>query len=111
LILKGTTIFLNLSSVLKDEQVWERPYQFYPKHFLDENGKFIKREAFMPFSAGRRVCLGEKLARMELFLFFTTLMQQFTFEIPSKKPRPRDDPIYAFTLSPHPYEICAVPRV
>ncbi|XP_072276316.1 cytochrome P450 2D15-like [Pyxicephalus adspersus] len=108
---KGTTIFLNLSSVLKDELVWEKPYQFYPKHFLDDDGKFVKREAFMPFSAGRRVCLGEKLARMELFLFFITLMQQFTFEIPSKQPRPRDDPIYAFTLSPHPYEILAVPRV
>ncbi|XP_068109282.1 cytochrome P450 2D17-like [Hyperolius riggenbachi] len=108
---KGITIFINLSSVLKDEQVWEKPHQFYPKHFLDDNGKFVKREAFIPFSAGRRVCLGEKLARMELFLFFTILLQQFTFEIPSKQPRPRDDPIYAFTLSPHPYQMCAVPRV
>ncbi|XP_068098769.1 cytochrome P450 2D6-like isoform X2 [Hyperolius riggenbachi] len=108
---KGTTIITNLSSVLNDEQVWEKPYQFYPKHFLDENGKFVKQEAFMAFSAGRRNCVGEQLARMELFLFFTTLLQQFTFEIPKKQPRPRDDPVYAFTHSPHPYEICAVPRM
>lgn len=51
-LLKGTTIITNLSSVLKDEQVWEKPYQFYPKHFLDEDGKFVKKEAFIPFSAG-----------------------------------------------------------
>ncbi|XP_075038962.1 cytochrome P450 2D15-like [Mixophyes fleayi] len=108
---KGTTIITNLSSVLKDKQAWEKPLQFYPNHFLDENGKFVKREAFMPFSAGRRVCVGEQLARMELFLFFTTLLQQFSFEIPRDQPRPREDPLYAFTLSPHPYDLCAVARV
>ncbi|KAM4722835.1 uncharacterized protein WCC33_009006 [Rhinophrynus dorsalis] len=107
---KGTTIITNLSSVLKDERVWEKPLQFYPEHFLDEGGKFVKREAFMAFSAGRRACLGEKLARMELFLFFTALMQRFMFEIPSDQPRPREDPLYAFTLSPYPYEMCAVVR-
>ncbi|XP_056379789.1 cytochrome P450 2D15-like [Hyla sarda] len=110
IIPKGTTIITNLSSVLKDQQVWEKPFQFYPKHFLDENGKFVKREAFMPFSAGRRACLGEQLARMELFLFFTTLLQQLTFEIPNDQPRPREDPLYALTLSPHPYNIRVVAR-
>ncbi|XP_069823406.1 cytochrome P450 2D6-like [Dendropsophus ebraccatus] len=107
---KGTTVLINLSSVLKDQQIWEKPFQFYPKHFLDENGKFVKREAFMPFSAGRRACLGEQLARMELFLFFTTLLQQFTFEIPSDQPRPREEPVYALTLSPQPYNIRAITR-
>lgn len=108
---KGTTIFTNISSVLKDEQVWEKPYQFYPNHFLDENGKFVKQEAFIPFSAGRRACLGEQLARMELFLFFTTLLQQFTFEIPNNQPRPRDDPTYALLHHPHAYKICAISRI
>ncbi|XP_029442559.1 cytochrome P450 2D17-like [Rhinatrema bivittatum] len=104
---KGMTIFINLSSVLKDETYWEEPHRFYPEHFLDAEGQFVKREAFMPFSAGRRVCLGEQLARMELFIFFTTLMQCFTFLVPENQPRPREDPVYAFMYSPHPYEICA----
>ncbi|XP_073442748.1 cytochrome P450 2D15-like isoform X1 [Dendrobates tinctorius] len=111
LIPKGTTIIINLSSVLKDHKFWEKPLQFYPKHFLDENGKFVKREAFIPFSAGRRVCLAEQLARMELFLLFTTLLQQLTFEIPSDQPRPREDPFYAFTQKPNPYSIRVVARV
>ncbi|XP_069593143.1 cytochrome P450 2D14-like [Ranitomeya imitator] len=111
LIPKGTTIIINLSSVLKDPEVWKKPLQFYPKHFLDENGKFIKQAAFIPFSAGRRGCLAEQLARMELFLLFTTLLQQLTFEIPSDQARPREDPFYAFTQKPHPYNIHIVARV
>ncbi|NWY63942.1 CP2D6 protein, partial [Erithacus rubecula] len=74
---QGTTIITNLSSVLKDETVWKKPNEFYPEHFLDAKGQFVKPEAFLPFSAGRRACPGEQLARMELFLFFTTLLQKF----------------------------------
>ncbi|XP_069087574.1 cytochrome P450 2D15-like isoform X2 [Pleurodeles waltl] len=48
---KGTTVMTNLSSVLKDETVWEKPHQFYPEHFLDSDGNFVKNEAFLPFSA------------------------------------------------------------
>uniref|UniRef100_A0A8C6VCA5 Uncharacterized protein n=1 Tax=Naja naja TaxID=35670 RepID=A0A8C6VCA5_NAJNA len=80
---KGMYIIPLLSSVLHDESQWEKPHEFYPEHFLDSEGKFVKRDAFMPFSAGRRVCAGENLARMELFLFFASLLQRFTFQPPS----------------------------
>ncbi|NWV20648.1 CP2DH protein, partial [Origma solitaria] len=107
---KGTTVITNLSSVLKDETVWEKPNEFYPEHFLDANGQFVKPEAFLPFSAGRRACPGEQLAKMELFLFFTTLLQKFTFVLPEDQPRPREDAHFALTNSPHPYQLQALPR-
>ncbi|XP_004380037.1 cytochrome P450 2D17-like isoform X3 [Trichechus manatus latirostris] len=107
---KGTTLILNLSSVLKDEAVWEKPFRFHPEHFLDAQGRFVKPEAFMPFSAGRRSCLGEPLARMELFLFFTCLLQRFSFSVPPGQPRPSDHGVYAFLVTPFPYQLCAVPR-
>ncbi|XP_069087567.1 cytochrome P450 2D15-like [Pleurodeles waltl] len=107
---KGTTLMFNLSSVLKDESIWARPYQFYPEHFLDADGQFIKREAFLPFSAGRRVCLGEQLARMELFLFFTTFLQQFTFFIPRDQPRPTEETLMGTIRAPMPYQLCAEVR-
>uniref|UniRef100_A0A8C2ZNI9 Cytochrome P450 2K1-like n=1 Tax=Cyclopterus lumpus TaxID=8103 RepID=A0A8C2ZNI9_CYCLU len=51
-IKKGTTVIPLLSSVLHDESEWEEPHSFHPAHFLDKDGKFFKRDAFMPFSAG-----------------------------------------------------------
>ncbi|XP_032998574.1 cytochrome P450 2K6-like isoform X1 [Lacerta agilis] len=54
---KGTHIMPLLTSVLHDESQWEKPYQFYPEHFLDSEGKFRKREAFLPFSAGNLFCV------------------------------------------------------
>ncbi|XP_078496972.1 cytochrome P450 2D15-like isoform X3 [Lissotriton helveticus] len=107
---KGTTLMFNMTSVLKDESIWARPYQFYPEHFLDDDGQFIKREAFLPFSAGRRVCLGEQLARMELFLFFTTFLQQFTFFIPRDQPRPKEERLQGGISAPKPYQLCAEVR-
>ncbi|XP_031214087.1 cytochrome P450 2D26 isoform X2 [Mastomys coucha] len=110
LIPKGTTLIPNLSSVLKDETVWEKPLRFHPEHFLDAQGHFVKHEAFMPFSAGRRSCLGEPLARMELFLFFTCLLQRFSFSVPAGQPRPSDRGIYSLPVTPEPYQLCSVVR-
>nr|XP_056701771.1 cytochrome P450 2D14-like [Euleptes europaea] len=107
---KETVILNHLSSLLKDETMWEKPHQFYPEHFLDANGQFVKREAFLPFSTGRHSCPGEPLVRMELFIFFTSLLQRFTFCIPENHPRPKEDRVFALTVAPPPFDICAIPR-
>ncbi|XP_032068735.1 cytochrome P450 2K4-like isoform X4 [Thamnophis elegans] len=109
---KGTHIVPLLTSVLRDESQWEKPYEFYPEHFLDSEGKFVKRDAFMPFSAGRRICLGETLAKMELFLFFTSLLQRFTLQPPPGISKEDLDltPAIGFTAPPMPYKLCALPR-
>lgn len=44
----------NLTSVLFDKNEWKTPETFNPEHFLDAEGKFVRREAFLPFSAGIR---------------------------------------------------------
>ncbi|XP_061575863.1 cytochrome P450 2F3-like [Cololabis saira] len=108
---KGTQIIPLLHSVLKEEKQWSTPMSFNPQHFLDQNGNFKKNPAFMPFSAGKRSCVGESLARMELFIFFVTLLQDFTFSSP-KGPDSIDlNPEYSsFANIPRRYDLIATPR-
>uniref|UniRef100_A0A3Q1FYC2 Cytochrome P450 2J6-like n=1 Tax=Acanthochromis polyacanthus TaxID=80966 RepID=A0A3Q1FYC2_9TELE len=76
---------------------------------LTSEGKFVKPAAFIPFSAGKRLCPGESLAKMELFLFFTCFMQHFNFSMPAGV-KPVTDFLFGITLSPKEYEICATSR-
>ncbi|KAM4548805.1 cytochrome P450 2J4-like [Odontesthes bonariensis] len=106
---KGTMILPTLHSVLHDKSMWETPHTFNPQHFLDQDGKFRRREAFIPFSAGKRACLGEQLARMELFLFFTSLLQRFSFSAPAGE-QPSLEFKLGATHCPKPFRLCALPR-
>lgn len=108
---QGTIILPLLHSVLRDEEHWEKPWTFNPKHFLDPNGNFKKNPAFMPFSAGKRSCVGESLARMELFVFLVSLLQHFTFTTPGGPESVDITPeISGFANLPHKYQLIATPR-
>uniref|UniRef100_A0A3Q0SAT5 Cytochrome P450, family 2, subfamily X, polypeptide 9 n=1 Tax=Amphilophus citrinellus TaxID=61819 RepID=A0A3Q0SAT5_AMPCI len=100
---KGTLIIENLTSVLNEEGQWKFPHEFNPENFLNDQGEFVKPEAFMPFSAGPRVCLGEGLARMELFLMMVTLLRKFKFIWPEEAGEPDFTQVYGITMSPKPY--------
>ncbi|XP_053565542.1 cytochrome P450 2K6-like [Bombina bombina] len=107
---KGTNVLLMLASALKDKDYFEKPDEFYPQHFLDSEGNFVKNNAFIPFSAGRRACVGENFAKMEIFLFFTRLLQKFTFQLPPGVSDVDFSPALGLTRGPKPYFMCAVPR-
>ncbi len=63
-----------LASVLWDESEWESPHTFNPAHFLDMDGKFIKRDAFMVFSAGQQAQLSFLSMPTEPFPFTQSLL-------------------------------------
>ncbi|CAM5172599.1 unnamed protein product [Eretmochelys imbricata] len=108
---QGTAVFPILHSVLHDPMHFDDPETFDPGHFLDKAGRFQKNVAFMAFSAGKRVCPGEGLARMELFLFFTSILQSFALSSPA---RPQDLDItpeyHGFSKVPRRYQLRLVPR-
>ncbi|KAI8484952.1 hypothetical protein Bbelb_373590 [Branchiostoma belcheri] len=103
-------VMINLYSLHMDPAYWPHPDRFDPGRFLDAEGNVVnKPESFMPFSGGRRVCLGEQQARMELFLFFSTLLQSFTFRPPEDAPPPTTEGVFGLTMKPHPFKLCAIP--
>nr|XP_044609669.1 cytochrome P450 2C42-like isoform X1 [Equus asinus] len=110
LIPNGTTILTSLTSVLHDDKEFPNPGVFDPGHFLDESGNFKKSDYFMAFSAGKRMCVGEGLARMELFLFLTIILQKFTLK---SVVEPKDINITpatsGLTSLPPSYQICFIP--
>ncbi|NWH78870.1 CP2J6 protein, partial [Piaya cayana] len=107
---KNTMIFSNIDSVLSDPGKWETPDRFNPGHFLDKDGNFVNREAFLPFSIGHRVCMGELLARMELFIVFSTLLQAFTFTLPEGVREVNTKFVFGGTMKPPPYQLRAIAR-
>ncbi|XP_029372583.1 cytochrome P450 2Y3 [Echeneis naucrates] len=108
---KNTMIIPLLHSVLKEETQWADPWSFNPQHFLDQNGNFKKNPAFLPFSAGKRACVGESLARMELFIFVTSLMQHFTISSAEGLDSINLKPEFSsFANVPRRFQILATPR-
>ncbi|XP_059161800.1 cytochrome P450 2D14-like [Physella acuta] len=108
---KGTYIYPNLSSVLHDPNIWGQDVlTFNPQRFLDEDGKLRTREEFVPFSMGRRMCLGEALANMQLFLYLATLLQKFQFLPVDAASPPSMEDVFGFSASPMPYEVRIVER-
>ncbi|CAB3398649.1 unnamed protein product [Caenorhabditis bovis] len=75
-IKKGTGVIAQISAVMLDENVFLDPFTFNPDRFI-ENGKLKRIDELIPFSIGKRQCLGEGLARMELFLFLANIFNQF----------------------------------
>ncbi|XP_063817098.1 cytochrome P450 2F2-like [Pseudophryne corroboree] len=103
---KDTQIITFLHSALYDKKYWDKPDQFNPNHFLDENGKFVKNEAHIPFGAGKRSCIGEALAKTEIFIFFVSFLQKFNLKFPPGENGPIGL-IEGGTRDPKPFNMCA----
>ncbi|RXN32736.1 cytochrome P450 2F2-like protein [Labeo rohita] len=99
---KGTIIIPYLSSALREESQWKFPHEFNPQNFLNDKGQFVKPDAFMPFSVGPRMCLGENLARMELFLILVTVLRRFRLVWPEDAGEPDFKLTFGGTQIRHP---------
>ena len=103
---KGTILISNVASVMMDSRYFENPDDFKPERFLSQDtGAFEMNPALIPFGIGKRECIGKSLAKIELFLIFSSLMHQFKF-MPSSDGKPNlDDVEFSILRIPKPFKV------
>ena len=108
---QNTIVFSILHHIMRDPDYWESPNTFKPERFLNSTQtQIIKEERLVPFGIGKRLCLGETLAKAELFIIITRLLQKFSFVKSPQHPSPTDEPVFGFILAPKPFHAIATPR-
>uniref|UniRef100_A0A8C6KBT8 Cytochrome P450, family 17, subfamily A, polypeptide 1 n=1 Tax=Nothobranchius furzeri TaxID=105023 RepID=A0A8C6KBT8_NOTFU len=109
---KGTRVIINLWSLHHDEKEWDHPELFDPGRFLNNDGTGLMSpsSSYLPFGAGIRVCLGEALAKMELFLFLSWILQRFTLSVPPNQSLPSLEGKFGVVLQPVKYKVKTTPR-
>nr|AAP57512.1 cytochrome P450 CYP17-a1 [Monopterus albus] len=113
IVRKGTHVIINMWSLHHDEKEWEDPELFDPGRFLnsDGTGLITPSPSYLPFGAGIRVCLGEALAKMEVFLFLSWILQRFTLSVPPGHSVPSLEGKFGVVLQPAKYKVNATPRL
>ncbi|XP_062398456.1 cytochrome P450 1A1 [Sardina pilchardus] len=108
---KDTCVFINQYQVNHDSEIWGDPEAFRPERFLTPQGQLNKdlTEKVMIFGMGKRRCLGDGFARLEMFVFLTTLLHRLHVEsIPGQSLDLNAD--FGLTMKPKPYRIRVTPR-
>ncbi|KAG5896790.1 hypothetical protein JTB14_008366 [Gonioctena quinquepunctata] len=100
---KGSTVLISVYSVHNDRDYWKDPEVFRPERFLNEEGKLIYHERYLPLGLGKRRCLGEILARNCVFSFFSEIMRGYDIELPEGAEKPTGKPHPGITLTPESY--------
>ncbi|KAL2791601.1 steroid 21-hydroxylase isoform c [Daubentonia madagascariensis] len=104
---EGTIVIPNLQGMHLDDTVWERAYEFWPDRFLEPG----KSPRVLAFGCGARVCLGEPLARLELFVVLARLLQAFTLLPPAGAlPSLQPQPYITINLRMQPFQVWLQPR-
>ncbi|XP_066928077.1 steroid 17-alpha-hydroxylase/17,20 lyase-like [Clytia hemisphaerica] len=105
---KDTRVFFNLYSMHHDPTHWDEPGKFKPERWLNADGSLKKEKAthYLPFGAGIRVCLGERMAKMQMFLIVTRLLTNFEISLAPGETLPgSEDGVLGITLQPPPFKM------
>ncbi len=82
----GAQVVLSPWHLHRHERLWERPDEFDPARYAEANGRDCLRRAYIPFSAGSRVCTGAGFAMIEGPLLLAMLARAFRFDAVESRP-------------------------
>lgn len=80
---KGTPVLISPFATHHRPELWTDPDKFDPDRFLPGAESERHRYAYIPFSAGPRICIGNHFAMMEATIVLTTLLRNFEFSLES----------------------------
>ncbi|XP_071780121.2 cytochrome P450 1D1 [Centroberyx gerrardi] len=109
---KDTCVFINQYQVNHDTDLWGDPDTFRPERFLDGSGLLNKElmDKVLIFGMGKRRCLGDGFARLEIFVFLTTLLHGLRIQnVPGQELDLSTD--FGLTMKPRPYRIIISSRL
>ncbi|XP_042145607.1 cytochrome P450 2C28 [Ixodes scapularis] len=108
---KGTIVMANFRAVHSNPKLWKNPERFDPTRFLTEGGAHLapKPDYLIPFSVGKRMCPGETLTTVEIFLYLTSLLQRFDI-LPEEGKAINLAPVSVTFNIPFPQKLRFVPR-
>uniref|UniRef100_A0A7E4WCU8 Unspecific monooxygenase n=1 Tax=Panagrellus redivivus TaxID=6233 RepID=A0A7E4WCU8_PANRE len=99
----NTVIAPQISTALYDEEVFPKPKEFRPERFINADGSVKKIDDLVPFGVGKRQCLGESLARMELFIIIANMYNLYKFGPEKEGQLPSLEKINGVTIQPLPF--------
>lgn len=85
----GATVIISPWILQRHKLLWDQPDAFKPERFLPENRKAVDRYAYIPFSAGPRVCIGAAFAIQEAMIALAAILRVAEVEaVTAVEPRP-----------------------
>ena len=106
-IRKGTTVIIPIHYIHHDERLWDNPEAFDPHRFMPGAPR-PHRSSYLPFGGGRRVCVGQSFALMEMVAIAAAMSQRFVFDL---APEHRFEAAQSLTLRPkHGVKVIATHR-
>ncbi|XP_054274087.1 probable cytochrome P450 303a1 [Macrosteles quadrilineatus] len=107
---KDTMLVVNFNSCMMNEKFWEDPHIYRPERFL-KNGVLEVPEFYIPFGLGKHRCIGQTLARSNVFLFTSSLLQRYDFCVPPGQAPPSTKGVDGATPGTGLYTALVKPRV
>ncbi|XP_045510385.1 probable cytochrome P450 303a1 [Colias croceus] len=106
---KDTMVVSNYTNILMDENLYPDPHEFKPERFIS-NGKISLPDHYFPFGLAKHRCLGDVLAKCNMFLFTTSVLQRFSLLPVPGQPLPSLNHVDGATPSAAPFKALIVSR-
>ncbi|XP_013383555.1 steroid 17-alpha-hydroxylase/17,20 lyase-like [Lingula anatina] len=110
---KGTIIYANIWAIHHDPKNWESPEVFKPERFLNKDGslKELDKKTWLPFSSGKRKCVGEALARANITMTMALFFRRFKVSFPPGAQPDFEPMMLEINGSPKPQKIVVQNRI